>query len=184
MSSEPVWILNHLHCKSCDPVPLMGNVFNRSMVVKTTHTTYRSQTMLSVIPVVFSGHRYSKPSSVRYRWMIHWRSVRGLRYPKLPTQTVNCYSTRGIWPIQDTEPQPASAGQDETSCESFGLSRSRRCSWGNHWKLAATPRRTQPTLVRSYQRRLRVRKCSNETQTQQSSFWITNSLEMVDLQSV
>lgn len=152
--SEPVWLLNHLHCKKMLPTEPWLSSPHRLKNISVTNQP------CSVIHLVFSGYRGFKPCSLRYRWTRHWTSAPGPRYPKLLTQTVclDCCPTQRCWPVQDTEPEPASGGQDGISCESFGLSRSRRCSWGNHWRSAATPRQTQPTPVRCYPTLLQVRR--------------------------
>lgn len=99
-----------------------------------------------------------KPSSEECRWRIHWRSVHGrcCYYPEFPKQTVSLKrcSTQGCRPGRGRGPEPASGGLGGISCGSSGLSRSRRCSWGNRWRLAATPPQTRSTLVRCYLRPL------------------------------
>jgi len=112
--------------------------------------------------VVLSRSRGPRPRPAMYRWRTHWKSAHAhcCYYPKILMQIVplKCCCTRGCWPIQGKGTEPASGGLDEISCGSFGLSKNRRCSWGNHWKLEATPPQTQPTLVHCCLRLLWARK--------------------------
>lgn len=114
------------------------------------------------MPAVLFRCSCPKPRSTGCRWRIHWRNAPGrcCCCPEFLTQTASskCRSTQGCRPVRGRGPQLASGGRGGTSCGSFGLPRSKRCSWGNHWRLAAIPPQTQSTPVRCYPRLLRGRK--------------------------
>lgn len=100
---------------------------------------------------VFS-HAPATSVSPGCRWTIRLSSVHGscCCCPKTQSQSVSwkhCTS-RTSGPGQGIGIVPASAAPGGTSCESSGLSRSRKCSWGNRWRSEATPPRTQATPAR------------------------------------
>lgn len=97
-------------------------------------------------------------------------------------------STRWYQRVRGRWPEPASEGQGGISCGSFGLSRSKRCSWGNHLRLAAKPPQTQSTLVHYFRRLLWDRKhvhrskestLSMETAIISSSFQISTVVDLL-----
>lgn len=125
--------------------------------------------MWTIIPVLVLDQSgpcqrctHPKPWTTAYRWRIHWKIAHGqcCYFPESLTQTVSSkpYSTRWCRPVRGRWPEPASGSRGGISCGSFGLSRSRRCSWGNHLRLAAKPPQTQSTLARCFPRPLWGRK--------------------------
>lgn len=105
------------------------------------------------------------------RWKTRWRSARGSGCCCPQTRTRSAPWKRPLsGPGRGRGPAPASEAPGGTSCESCGLSRSRRCSWGNRWRSGAKPPRTQPTPARCSPRPLRDRtqrlqKCTDGTAT-------------------
>lgn len=98
------------------------------------------------------------PRSEECRWRTRWRSVHGrcCYYPEflIHTAYLRRCSTQERWPGQGRGSWPVSGGPGRIFCGSYGSSRSRRCSWGNRWRLAAIPLQTRSTLVRCYPRPL------------------------------
>lgn len=145
----PIFLISAFHL-------MLGNVSN--LALWTWSTRHQLKASQDGLTTYFAWCGRPTPRSEECRWRKRWRSVRGhwCYYPEFLTHTASLRrcSTQERWPGQGRGSWPASGGPGRIFCGSYGSSRSRRCSWGNRWRLAATPLQTRSTLVRCYPRPL------------------------------